>query len=407
MDMCEEIGCGAYLSGNLGSGTIQEMVDWVEYIIDDIDTPMARLRRENGRDKPWKIEAFGIGNEVWGCGGQMTPDYYAKLYRQAAQFVGYVGTAGINDMLAGKKKEKMMLIASGPNIDDYEFTDVLTREFTGSFMNLNSSEERFKTDGISLHYYTFPGKRGFMDGSTALDFDEAGWYDVLMKAARIEDLVVRHDHVMSKFDPNKKIGLMVDEWGSWYKVEPGTNPAFLYQQNSMRDAVLAALSLNVFNKHSDRVHLTTIAQMINVLQAIILTEGDKMVLTPTYHVFDMYKGHMDATLLGSFIENCKVGDDASRVNKLFESSSVDADGNILCTICNTSIDSSEAIDATIYGAKPAEIKASILTGDPHAYNSFTDPDVVTVKSWKAEITEDGFKCDLPAGSVVSLEIKVK
>ncbi len=406
MDMCEEIGCGAYLSGNLGSGTIQEMVEWVEYICDDIDTPMARWRRENGRDKPWKIEAFGVGNEVWGCGGQMSPEYYATQFRQASQFINYVNANGISDMLSGKMKEQIKMIASGPNAEDYDFTDVLTKDLTRGGYNFNAMTGKPMADGVSLHYYTFPGKKAFFDAGTATEFETKDWYHVLKTAAKIEDIVVRHDHVMSKYDPEKKIGLMVDEWGAWYKVEPGTNPAFLFQQNTMRDAVLAALTLNIFNKHSDRVKLATVAQMVNVLQSVILTEGDKMVCTPTYHVFDMYKGHQEATLLGSFIESKKVGIGEDMLPNLFESSSVDASGNVLCTICNTSIDSSQTIDATLFGAEAKSVQASILWADPHACNTFDNPDTVAVKPWTVELTGDGFRCEVPAGAVVSVQVQI-
>lgn len=406
MDMCEEIGCGAYLSGNLGSGTIQEMVEWVEYICDDIDTPMARWRRENGRDKPWKIEAFGVGNEVWGCGGQMSPEYYATQFRQASQFINYVNANGISDMLSGKMKEQIKMIASGPNAEDYDFTDVLTKDLTRGGYNFNAMTGKPMADGVSLHYYTFPGKKAFFDAGTATEFETKDWYHVLKTAAKVEDIVVRHDHVMSKYDPEKKIGLMVDEWGAWYKVEPGTNPAFLFQQNTMRDAVLAALTLNIFNKHSDRVKLATVAQMVNVLQSVILTEGDKMVCTPTYHVFDMYKGHQEATLLGSFIESKKVGIGEDMLPNLFESSSVDASGNVLCTICNTSIDSSQTIDATLFGAEAKSVQAIILWADPHACNTFDNPDTVAVKPWTVELTGDGFRCEVPAGAVVSVQVQI-
>ena len=241
---------------------------------------------------------------------------------------------------------------------------------------------------------------------TADDFEANDWYYLLRVAAKTEDIITRHDHIMSQYDPMKKVGLMVDEWGSWYRTEPGTNPAHLFQQNTMRDAVLAAMSLNIFNKHSDRVHLTTIAQMVNVLQSIILTEGDRMLLTPTYHVFDMYKGHQDSTLLGSFVENRKVGIGENLVDNIFESASVDADGNILCTLCNTSIDSGVAIDATLYGVTASKVEASVLTSDPHAKNTFDVPDKVATKAWSAELTEDGFKVEIPAASVVSVKLTV-
>lgn len=410
MDLCEEIGCGAYLSGNLGSGTVQEMVEWGEYIRDDLNTPMAQLRRKNGREKPWKLEAFGIGNEVWGCGGQMTPDYYANQFRQVSHFMRTAIGGGMTAALNGGAAEKTMMIASGPNAEDYHFTEEFMKSLTKDTFMFNAASGTFMADGLSLHYYSYPIPLNSVDAlfkmKTAGDFDEDDWYYLLKVAAKTDEIVTRHDTIMSRYDPQKKVGLMVDEWGSWYRTEPGTNPAYLFQQNTMRDAVLAALSLNIFNKHSDRVHLTTIAQMVNVLQSIILTEGDKMLLTPTYHVYDMYKDHQDATLLGSYVENQKVGKNGNLVDKIFESCSVDSEGNMLCTVCNTSIDSSETLDATIFGTSIKGVEATILSADPHAMNTFDNPETVVTRPWTAELTKDGFKVELPAASVVSLKLKV-
>ena len=406
MNFCEAVGAGAYVTGNIGTGTIQEMADWAAYIHDDAPSEMAQWRRENGRDKPWKLAAFGIGNEVWGCGGQMRPEYYADQFRQAASFVS--GTLGGAMPFAepGVMPEKTLIIASGPNDEDYDFTDTFMRVLTQKTFML-SFDGGFMADGLSLHHYTSPVPMtpdSFTKMPTAGDFDEEGWYTLLHNTAEMDRIITQHDAVMTHYDPKKKVGLMVDEWGAWYRAEPGTPPMHLFQQNTIRDAVLAAINLNIFNKHSDRVQMATIAQMVNVLQSIILTEGDKMLLTPTYHVFDMYKDHQNATLLGSFIENQQVGIGESKVAKLFESCSVDADGNMLCTICNTSIDSSETIDATVYGAKIKEAKATVLTDDPHAMNTFDDPDRVASKAWKAELTEDGFKVEIPAASVVSVKL---
>lgn len=406
MNFCEEVGAGAYVTGNIGSGTIQEMVDWVAYIHDDAPTAMAQWRRENGREEPWQLAAFGIGNEVWGCGGQMRPEYYADLYRQAAHFVsGTIGGA-IPGLTPEAKYEKTLMIASGPNDDDYEFTDKFMRILTEKSLAFDFGG--YAADGLSLHYYSNPVAIGSPDPTvkltTAADFDEWGWYNLLCNTARMEELITRHDAIMTHYDPKKKVGLMVDEWGAWYRAEPGTFPMHLFQQNTIRDAVLAAINLNIFNKHSDRVHMATIAQMVNVLQAVILTEGEKMLLTPTYHVFDMYKDHQEATLLGSFVENQKVGIDGRMVNKLFESCSVDADGNMLCTICNTSFDTGETIEATVYGVKIKEAIATVLTDEPHAMNTFDNPDRVATRDWNVELTGDGFKVELPAASVVSVKL---
>lgn len=412
MDFCEEVGADAYISLNLGSGSIREMVEWAEYLHEDKDTPMARLRKENGREKPWKIGAFGIGNEVWGCGGQMQPSYYVNQFRQASHFVNIAIDGGMNmaNMLGDERKDRTLMIASGPNGDDYHFTDEFMKGVTAGTFALNSENEQFLADGLSLHYYTLAvpqnSKNPFQEMLPADGFDEMDWYYMLKTAANIENIINRHDAIMTHYDPFKKVGLMIDEWGAWYANEPGTNPLHLFQQNTMRDAVLAAMCLNIFNKHSDRVHLTTIAQMVNVLQSIILTEGDKMVRTPTYYVYDMFKEHQNATLLGSFVEKRKIGMGGYLVDSIFESCSVDEDGDVLCTVCNTSIDTSDTIEAALYAAKVKEIEATILCADPHAKNTFDMPNTVESRVWKAEVTENGFRVELPAASVVSLKLKV-
>ena len=411
MTLCEELGCDAYLGGNLGTGSIQEMIDWVEYLCEDLDTPMAKWRKANGREKSYKLAAFGIGNEAWGGGGQMKADYYGSLFRQSAHFISNAMGTGISSSLNGFSKDKTLMIASGPNADDYAYTELLMKTLTDKTFMLNAASGQFIADGISLHYYSYPvpmnSESSFEKMKTADDFNEDGWYCLLSAGARMEELITQHDHIMSQYDPKKKMGLMVDEWGSWYKTEPGTNPSFLFQQNTMRDAILAALSLNIFNKHSDRVHLTTIAQMVNVLQSIILTDGKQMILTPTYHVYNMYKEHQDATLLGSYIQNEYVGVKDFLINKIFESASIDQDGNVLCTLCNTSLEESETIEAMLYGTNIQSASAQILCEDPHAKNTFQDPGKVNIKDYSMEVSSEGFKLNLPPASVVSVKIIVQ
>ncbi|RPI20327.1 MAG: alpha-N-arabinofuranosidase, partial [Acidobacteria bacterium] len=270
MDFCDQVGTEPYFCGNVGSGTVQEMAEWVEYTTFDGKSPMADLRRTNGRDKPWKISLWGVGNEVWGCGGNMRPAYYADVYRQ---YRSYLRNYGSN---------RLFRVACGASDANYDWTEVLMRE-AGSHM-----------DGLSLHFYTVLNWR---NKGSATDFDESGWFSILKKTLEMETLIERHSAVMDKYDPQKRVALAVDEWGTWYDVEPGTNPGFLYQQNTLRDALVAAINLNIFNNHCSRVRVANIAQMINVLQAVILTRDDKLILTPTYHVFDLYKVHHDATLL--------------------------------------------------------------------------------------------------------------
>lgn len=397
MDMCEEIGCDAYIAGNLGTGSIQEMMDWIEYITGDKDSEMVRLRRKNGREKPWKLKYFGIGNEVWGCGGEMMPDYYVNKYRHAYHFLSEKGF-----MTNGNLK----FIASGPGSDDYDWTEQVTKNLTQQTYCMSQIKSEPLMDGLSFHHYVFGGE-GYFNLRRAYDFDKKEWYNIIKKTAETEELIIRHDTVMSKYDPEKKIGLMIDEWGAWYGSEPETNPAFLFQQNTMCDAVIAAVYLNIFNKHSDRVKLATIAQAVNVLQAVVLTEGEKMLCTPTFHVFDLFKNHQDATLLESYIESGTVGVDDVLVNKLFESSSVDENGDVTATICNTSIDKAETIEVTLYGTEIEAVSARILTAEAHAYNTFDKPDKVEIAKWDAEYEDGVIRFDIPAGSVIQLSVKVR
>jgi alpha-N-arabinofuranosidase len=256
------LGCDAYVSGNVGSGTVQEMAEWAEYMTSDAESPMTKLRKQNGREKPWKVKYFGIGNEAWGCGGNMTPEFYSNLCRQYGTYLGYAG-------------RNMIKVASGASDFNYNWTDVVMK-------NVGT-----RIQGVSLHYYTLPGN--WQKKGSATDFDESAWFTVFKKTLMMDTLVTKHVAVMDKYDRGHRVGLMVDEWGTWYDVEPGTNPGFLYQQNTMRDAIVAAINLNIFNSHADRVKMTNIAQMVNVLQAMILTKKEQMVLTPTYHVFRMYR----------------------------------------------------------------------------------------------------------------------
>ena len=305
LEFCRQVGCEPYINGNVGSGTVQEMSEWVEYMTFDGVSPMAELRERNGRKEPWKIKYFGVGNESWGCGGNMRPEYYADEFRR---YQTYCRNYGDN---------RLFKIACGPSDGDYDWTEKLMK-IAGNYM-----------DGLSLHYYTVP-TGDWNDKGAATGFTEAEYYATLKTAGRMEELVARHSQIMDRYDPAHKVGLVVDEWGTWYNVEPGTNPGFLYQQNTMRDAMVAALTLNIFNRHSDRVVMANIAQLVNVLQSVILTEGGKMVLTPTYHVFDLYKCHQDATLLGCFAESGIV----EGVADLSVSASEDSEGTVHITAAN-------------------------------------------------------------------------
>jgi len=381
MDLCELLGADPYICGNVGSGTVQEMAQWVEYITFDGKSPMADLRRQNGREEPWRLPFFGIGNENWGCGGNMRPEYYADLYRRYQTYVRHFG------------KNRIYKIACGPNGDDYRWTEVLMRE-AGAYM-----------DGLSLHYYTVPGtwaKKG-----SATEFDEDEWFITLKKALRIEELIKRHSAIMDRYDPLKRVGLIVDEWGTWYDVEPGTNPAFLYQQNTVRDALVAGLHLNIFNNHAERVKMANIAQTVNVLQAMILTDGPKMIVTPTYHVFEMYKPHQGATLLPTWVEAEQYTWKDDSLPAISVSASRSQEGSITVTLCNLDPSRERAVEAEVRGAAVSEIQGRVLTGPAmNSHNTFDHPDaVVPVPFDDHQLTAKGWKATLPPRSVVVLEMR--
>ncbi len=392
-ELCEQLGCKTYVNGNVGSGTVQEMSEWVEYMTFDGVSPMAELRRKNGHEKPWKIDYFGVGNENWGCGGNMTPEYYANLYRRYQTYVRHYDHAA-----------PIQKICCGANVADYFWTEGVLK--TCFELPQPNNIPTGYMDGLSLHYYVHPG--GWDNKGSATEFDEAVWYKTMAKALYMEELIERHGAIMDRYDPEKKIGMMVDEWGCWFDVEPGTNPGFLYQQNTMRDAVVASVSMNIFNRHCDRVKMACIAQMVNVLQSVILTEGPKMILTPTYHVFHMYRHHQDAELVESCIDgNRMIGTGAdNQVPFLNESVSVDKDGYVNVTVANLSTKEDAPVEMSFMELMPKEITAAVLKGEMHAHNTFDEPENVKEEAFDAYEVKDGKVCfTAPACSVISFRVR--
>ena len=377
MRFCELVGCEPYISGNVGSGTVEELSNWIEYMTFDGISPLANERKKNGREQPWKLKYLGIGNESWGCGGCMTPEYYCGEYRKYATYCrNYSGN-------------ELFKIACGPSADDYHWMEVVMQNI------------RWMVNGISLHYYTLPTNDWGHKGS-ATEFDDKEYYDTIRNTLKMEELVTRHGEIMNRYDPEKKIALVVDEWGTWYDVEPGTNPGFLYQQNTMRDAIVAAVNLNIFNNHSDRVHIANIAQAVNVLQAILLTEGDKTVTTPTYHVFDMYTPHMDATLVYSHMENEDVADGVPALSY----SASKKDNEVTVTISNCSLTEEYYVDTSFGFEKITSGKGRILTAEAHSYNNFENPDRVTVKELEVKVENGKAVFTLPACCVVTVTLTI-
>lgn len=383
LNFCELLGAEPYISGNVGSGTVEEMAKWVEYMNSDGDSPMANLRRENGRDKPWNVKYFGVGNESWGCGGEMRPEYYADLYRRYQTYCRNYG------------ENRLYKVASGASDYDYNWTEVLMKN-AGRFMH-----------GLSLHYYTVKGWSG--SKGSAIDFSKDDYYWTLGKAIEIEPVIQKHINIMDKYDPDKRIGLLLDEWGTWWDEEPGTVRGHLYQQNALRDAFVASLSFDIFHKYTDRLRMANIAQMVNVLQAMILTDDQGgMVLTPTYHVFKMYNVHQDATFL-PFELNCatkEVGDNRT-LPLISATASKNDKGIIHISLSNVDADNAQEISINLDGSNKKSVSGEILTsGKLTDHNTLEQPDLVKPAAFSgAKISKGVLTVKLPAKSIVTLTLK--
>ncbi|PZR25233.1 MAG: alpha-N-arabinofuranosidase [Citrobacter freundii] len=382
LELCNLLKCEPYISANVGSGTVEEMAKWVEYLNFDGVSPMTALRKQNGRDQPWGVTFWGVGNESWGCGGNMTPEYYSNEYKRYATYArNYAGS-------------RLKKIASGSNGNDYNWTEVLMK---------NVGRQMW---GLTLHHYTVPtgnwGKKG-----SATSFDEKEYFNTMRNCWQMEELVTRHSAIMDRYDLEKNVALVVDEWGIWTDVEPGTNPGFLYQQNSLRDALIAGTTLNIFNNHADRVKMANLAQTINVLQALVLTQKEKMLLTPTYHVFDLFKVHQDAKLLPvSFSSPDYVSGDR-KIPALNLSASRDSTGKVHLTLVNIDPKNKWTITTSLMGIKFSSITGQILTSAKLTdVNSFDNPDHVRNAAFNgAKKQGDQLVIEMPAQSVVMLELK--
>ena len=374
MNFAELVGADAYVAGNMGSMEPRAMGQWIEYITSNSDSTLAQQRRASGRDKPWKVKYFGIGNETWGCGGNMTAETSAAMHRRYQGFIHVPGEKG-----------PMVRVASGASGDDVHFTEVMMRD-AGKHM-----------DAISLHQYTI--RNDWEHKGSATDFDEAGWATSIAHARRMDDLLVQHSAVMDRYDPEKRVALYVDEWGNWFDQEPGT-PA-LYQQNSLLDAVTAATTLNIFHRHTDRVKLTAIAQMVNVLQAMILTDGPRMVLTPTYHVFEMYRPFQGATPYSMEIASPDYTEGDITVPMVDGTAARGKDGKLWLALVNT--DPQRSAEVALGEGRTATGRV-LTAGSITAHNTFDNPNAVAPRPYSARAGRDGLKLTLPARSVVVVSV---
>jgi alpha-N-arabinofuranosidase len=382
MDLAEQIGSAPYISANVGTGTPQEMKEWIEYMTSDSDSELANLRRKNGRQQPWKVPYVGVGNESWGCGGNMRPEYYADEYRRFATYV------------KNQSGNRILRIASGASDENYTWTDVLM------------SRAGRQMQGYSLHYYTLPTGNWNRKGS-ATTFTEADWHATLARTLRMDEFIRKHVEIMDKYDPEKRVGLMVDEWGTWYDPEPGTPNSGLFQQNSLRDALVAAINLDIFQAHADRVQMANIAQVVNVLQSVILTQGDKMVLTPTYHIFEMYKVHQGATSIPVDLTAPEYRLGGAGIPSLHASASKDASGRYHVSIVNLDPNRGAQVAVTLTGAGGTGATGRVLTAATmNAINAFDTPSAVApVPFTSFQLQGSRLTLDLPSKSVVVIELR--
>ncbi len=382
LNLCEMLDAEPYLAANIASGTVQELVEWVQYVNHDGVSPMADLRKKNGREKSWGVKYWGVGNEAWGCGGNMTPEYYADVYKRYATF-----------MSSWQNEEGIFRIASGASSDDYKWTEVLMQRLPQNLV-----------EGLALHHYSVIdwGNKG-----PATGFNEGHYFTTMQRALHMEELVTRHSTIMDRYDPEKRIALVVDEWGGWYDVEPGTNPGFLYQQNTMRDAMIAGITLNIFHNHAERVRMANLAQTINVLQAVLLTDENKMILTPTYHVMKMYNVHQDAQLLPLSLDNVDYEFEGKILPAISASASKDGDGNVHISLVNIDAKNSRTISLTVRGTDKGAVSGTILqSGKLDDHNTFDQPEKITPKTFRGfQKSGNELTVTLPPFSVVVLAVE--
>jgi alpha-N-arabinofuranosidase len=380
-DLVEQLGAEAYVNANVGTGTPQEAAEWLEYMTGEGNATIVEQRRKNGRDKPFRVHYYALGNEAWGCGGNMRPEYYTDLYRHWATFLK---TPGNN---------RPVFIASGGNGMQTEWTEALSK----GVPNVNA---------ISHHAYTLPTSNWEKKGA-AVGFPESEWISTLANTQQIEEMVSKNVAVLDKNDPSKKIGFYFDEWGSWYDPDPGSNPGFLVQRNTLRDALLAALHFNVFHNYAERVKMTNIAQMVNVLQAMILTSKDKLVLTPTYHAFAMYTPFQDATSVPAKIENNPVYKvDKFSMPTLSATAARGKDGKLYVGLVNSNPTQAAALTLQVGAAAPKAVKGKLLTaGAMDAQNELGKPAQVVPVAYEAQAADGKLTLKLPAKSVVVVAIE--
>ena len=391
MDFLDQIGAEAYLSVNVGSGTSQEAAEWLEYLTTAQPTTLAKERAANGHPAPYKVAFLGIGNESWDCGGNMTPDYYLSQLKIYSRFVR-------NFNPAQQDKQQMLKIAVGPGGSESRWT-----EWTDAIMKAYQSHTwSWDMNGLSMHSYTVVK---WPPSYASVGFEETEYAQILKSTLEMNDLIAKHSAIMDKYDPQKKVALVVDEWGGWYAPLPGSTPGFLVQQNSLRDAILAALNLNIFAQHANRVRMANIAQMINVLQAMILTDKEKMVLTPTYYVYKMYVPFQDATFVPVTFDAGTYTHDGITLPRVDAIAAKDKAGKLWLAITNVDPHQSAELEVSLAGINAKSAAGETLTAPKvDSVNTFDAPNPVVPKPISAKAQDGKLTLQLAPKSVTVMAV---
>lgn len=399
MDFVEQIGSEAYISVNVGSGSPQEAADWLEYLTSDKPTTLALERAANGRAKPYKVKFLGIGNETWECGGKLSPETYVAELNRHLTFVKNLNPAQSGELPRFMRgPDPMIRVAVGPPDTDTEYTEAVMKAFKWS----NFSGANF--EGLSLHHYT-SGPQGTMRDE-ATGFGEKDWAQFVHNAYEMDRLIAVNSAIMDKYDPKKRVALVVDEWGNWLKPLAGTPVMYIQQQNSIRDAVTAAVNFNIFARHANRVRMANIAQMVNVLQSMILTDGPKMVLTPTYHVFRMYVPFQDATAVPIKIDAGTYTFGSINLPRVDAIAAKGADGQVWIAMTNLDPAKPAVFDLSLPGMTAKGAVGETLTADRlDTINTFDNPDAVKPKPFQAKASGGKLRFDLPPRSVTVVRVE--
>jgi alpha-N-arabinofuranosidase len=397
---CKLCGAEPYIAANVRSLTPLDFDHWVEYCNSPRGTTtLAETRAADGSADAFNVRYWGVGNESWGCGGNFDPEDYAIEFKR---FTTWVPSYGV----------KLRLVASGPNSDEQAWT----RGFFNKLYHGQPSPNPHDVWGLSVHHYAWNLSRGKTEDwdagkGDALNFAPVDWYELCREADRMEKIVLDHWTALGEFDLGHHVRLVVDEYGPWYR--PGTEYSpeqLLGQQITVRDAVVTALTLDTFNRNADKVGMAACAQLVNNLNALFLSHGDKFTTTPNFNVFEMYAAHQGGTAVRTEFSSPEVRYDRDGKPATFwglKGSASMKEKSLVLTVVNPDVSQPREAEIVLRGATPASAKAWVLTDtDIHAHNTFDQPDRVKTRTAEVTVRPDSLGFTFPAASVAKIEVQL-